>query len=258
MTEGALWAILLGGLGLVFGSFIATLAIRWPEGRSIATGRSACDGCGRPLRARELVPVLSFLIQRGRCTTCGAPIARAHLATELVAAAIGASAGLAAPGLEGAIGAGFGWLLLALAALDWAALWLPDRLTAALALGGVGEGVFTAFGPTLADRLIGGAAGFGTLWLVAALYRRTRGRHGMGGGDPKMLGAIGLWLGWTALPMLVLIACLVGLCAVAAMALSGRRLDRASPLPFGVMLAVAAWLCWLGMRAPLYLPAATG
>ncbi|WP_164153873.1 prepilin peptidase, partial [Stenotrophomonas maltophilia] len=84
----------LGVLGLVFGSFIATLAIRWPAGRAISRGRSECDSCGKGLRAGELVPVMSYLFQRGRCRGCGAPIGVSHVLTELLGGAIGVAAAL--------------------------------------------------------------------------------------------------------------------------------------------------------------------
>lgn len=239
--------LLLGVLGLVFGSFIATLAIRWPEGRSVSKGRSGCDSCGKELTARELVPVLSFALQRGRCRGCRAAIAPSHVVTELIGCGIGVAAGLAAPGLEGAAGAVFGWLLLALAALDLAALWLPDALTGALALGGLAVGLSGLTEPSLTDRLVGGAAGCGILWLVALVYRALRGRHGLGGGDPKMFGAIGLWLGWRALPFVLLAACLAGLASVVVMLLAKRRVDGAVRLPFGTMLAIGAFGLWLVM-----------
>lgn len=175
------WPILLGISGAVFGSFIATIAIRWPEGRSALHGRSACDGCGRGLAWFELVPVAGFVALRGRCRTCGARIAAGHVVTELLGAAVGIVAGLVAPGWEGVAGAACGWLLLALGAIDLAAFWLPDVLTGALAVAALGGGL-AGFAPSLPDRLIGGAAGFGALWLVAAGYRRARGRIGLGGG----------------------------------------------------------------------------
>jgi leader peptidase (prepilin peptidase) / N-methyltransferase len=243
--EPWVWPALLGVLGLVFGSFIATLAIRWPQERSVLRGRSHCDGCGKALEARELVPVLSHLLQRGRCRSCGARIAPSHLVTELIGGAIGVSAGLVAPGMEGAGGAVFGWLLLALAAIDLAAFWLPDVLTGALAAAGLAAGLVTDVPPPLQERLIGGIGGFGVLWLIAAAYRAVRGRHGLGGGDPKMLGGIGLWLGWHSLPLVVLAACLVGLAAVLALGLVGRRLSGTTRLPFGTLLAVAAFATWL-------------
>ncbi|MBO9622746.1 MAG: prepilin peptidase [Sphingomonas sp.] len=256
-TEAWLWPILLGVLGLVFGSFIATLAIRWPQERSALKGRSQCDGCGKGLGARELVPVLSYVLQRGRCRACGAAIAPSHLVTELIGGAIGVSAGLVAPGVEGACGAVFGWLLLALAAIDFAAFWLPNALTGALAATGLAVGLLADVPPPLTDRLIGGLAGFGTLWLVAMLYRALRGRHGLGGGDPKMLGGIGPWLGWQALPLVVLGACFVGLAAVLMLILGGRRLHGSSRLPFGVMLAVAAFGVWLAEASTPRFPPGT-
>jgi leader peptidase (prepilin peptidase)/N-methyltransferase len=237
------WPILLGVLGAVFGSFIATVAIRWPEGRSALGGRSMCDGCGRGLRWFELLPVVSFVALRGRCRTCGARIAAGHVVTELLGAGIGIVAGLVAPGWAGVAGAACGWLLLALGAIDLAAFWLPDVLTGALAVVALGGGL-AGLAPPLPDRLIGGAAGFAALSLVAAGYRLVRGRIGLGGGDPKLFGAIGLWLGWRALPMVLLIASMAGLAVVAIMAIAGRRPAATDRLPLGTLLAGAAFLCW--------------
>ena len=237
------WPILLGVVGAVFGSFIATVAIRWPAGRSALDGRSACDGCGRELAWFELVPIASFLVLRRRCRSCRARIAAGHVVTELLGAGIGIAAGLVAPGSEGVAGAACGWLLLALAAIDLAAFWLPDVLTGTLAAVAVGGGL-AGCAPSLSDRLIGGAAGFGALWLVAAGYRRARGRIGLGGGDPKLFGAIGLWLGWRALPMVLLIASVAGLAVVAVMAVRGRQMQASDRLPLGTLLAGAAFGCW--------------
>ncbi|OSZ66786.1 prepilin peptidase [Sphingomonas sp. IBVSS2] len=240
------WAVLLGVLGLVFGSFIATLAIRWPEGRTISRGRSECDSCGRGLHAGELVPVISYVLQRGRCRGCGAPIRMSHVLTELLGGAIGVAAAIASPDPAGAAGAAFGWLLLTLAALDVAALWLPNALTGLLAAAGLATGL-AGLDPPLDARLLGGAAGFGVLWLVAWGYKRLRGRQGLGGGDPKLFGGIGLWLGWQALPLVLLAACLIGLAGVLGLMLGGRRVTATDRLPFGVMLAAAAFAVWLGL-----------
>lgn len=240
------WPVLLGVLGAVFGSFIATLAIRWPEGRSVAQGRSACEHCGAVLGPAELVPVFSFFRQRGQCLHCGGPIARSHVVTELLALAIGVVAGLAAPGAEGAAGAVFGWLLLALAALDLAAFWLPNGLNAALAASGLAVGAL-GIGAPIEARLIGGVTGFAALWGVAWAYKRLRGRQGLGGGDPKLFGAIGCWLGWEALPLVLLAACLIGLAAVLGMMSAGRRVQGTDRMAFGVLLAAAAWTIWLGL-----------
>jgi leader peptidase (prepilin peptidase)/N-methyltransferase len=136
----------------------------------------------------------------------------------------------------------FGWLLLALAAIDLRAYLLPNGLTATLAIAGLALGRMP-----LDARLIGGALGFAALWLVAASYHRLRGRVGLGGGDPKMFGAIGCWLGWQALPTVLLAACVIGLSIVLERVLSGREVSGGMRLPFGALLAPAAFAVWLGM-----------
>ena len=246
MPEALFWPIALGVLGTIMGSFIAALVIRWPKGRSVMHGRSACDACEAPLRRFELVPLASAAIQRGRCRRCGARIDPRHWQIEACAALIGVAAGLASASSVGVAGAVFGWLLLALAALDVTDLWLPDRLTAPLALGGLATGVLGIV-PALPDRLIGGAAGFLALWLIATGYRRLRGRDGMGGGDPKLFGAIGLWLGWRLLPAVLLIAALTGLGLALLGHVRGRRIAADTQMPLGALLAIAAYPAWLAM-----------
>ncbi len=240
------WPLALGALGAIFGSFIAALVIRWPQGRSVVAGRSACDACARTLAPTDLVPVLSFLIQRGRCRTCGARIDPLHCWMEVSALLIGVVSGLVAPGWTGLGGAIFGWLLLTLAALDVAAFWLPDRLTATLAVAGLGAGA-AGLDPGIADRMIGGVAGYGVLAAIALGYRAWRGRDGMGGGDPKLMGAIGLWLGWRLLPAVLVIASVIGLGVALFAHLTGRQVSRDSALPFGALLAAAAYPAWIAM-----------
>jgi leader peptidase (prepilin peptidase)/N-methyltransferase len=240
------WAALLGGAGAIAGSFIAALVIRWPQGQSVSVGRSHCDRCGRMLSVVDLVPLVSALALRGRCRYCSAAIDPRHWQIELAAAAIGATAGLAVGSPWAVAGAVFGWLLLALAALDAAAFWLPDRLTVTLAFGGLATGPL-GVPPALVDRLVGGAAGFVVLWLIAAGYRWARGREGLGGGDPKLLGAIGLWLGWRWLSTVLVLACLIGFAVVLRRALAGDRVAATDRLPFGALLAIAAYPVWFIM-----------
>jgi len=236
-------------LGAVFGSFLATVAIRWPGEASALRGRSACDGCGAPIGPRRLVPVLSFFLQRGRAACCGAPIDRVHPAGEIAGAAIGAASfAVAADPVTGLAGALFGGFLLLLALLDARAFWLPDRLTGALAIAGLASGL-AGLDPPLADRAIGGAAGFLLFAAVRFAYRRLRGREGMGGGDVKLFGAIGLWLGWRLLPLTLFAAAATGLLLALVLHLSGRPMGGATRLPFGIFLAIAAWLVWLGVEA---------
>ena len=244
MVDVWLWPVALGVLGAVLGSFIATLVIRWPQERSVMHGRSHCDACDVVLGPRDLIPLLSALLSRGRCRRCKATIDPRHWQIELAALGIGAVAGLVVAGPTALAGAVFGWLLLALAALDISDFWLPDPLTLALALAGVAAGV-AGVEPPLVDRLIGGAAGFAALWLVGFTYKRLRGREGLGGGDPKLLGAIGLWLGWRMLPAVLLLAALTGLALVLLGMLRGRAAKLDDRVPFGALLAIAAYPAWL-------------
>jgi leader peptidase (prepilin peptidase)/N-methyltransferase len=243
-----IWPLALAGAvaGAVAGSFIATIAIRWPQGRSVMRGRSACDACGRTLGIVDLIPLLGFLIRRGRCVECGAPIDRRHPIVELAAALIGGTALAASSDIAGAAGALFGWLLLLLALLDIDHHWLPDRLTATLAATGIAAGLL-GIGPPLADRLIGAVAGFASLAVIAVTYRAVRRREGMGGGDPKLFGAIGAWLGWHALPFVLLGASVVGLIAVLVAVARRQPMSRTTRLPFGALLAVAAFPVWVVM-----------
>ncbi|WP_326524394.1 prepilin peptidase [Sphingomonas sp.] len=237
MSDAALWPLALGVLGAVFGSFIATVTLRWPH--SAFAGRSHCDGCGRVLHGLELVPIVSWVVLRGRCRTCDGRVAAIHPAVELLGAGIGIAAGVVLPDLAGAAGAIFGWLLLAAGTIDFRTFRLPDPLTMTIAVGGLAAGG-VGLSPTLVERAWGGLAGFAALWVVAAGYRLLRGREGLGGGDPRLFGAIGLWLGWRALPEVLLIASLAGL-AVAVL----LRMRRTARFPFGTVLAPAAFAVWL-------------
>lgn len=228
----------LGGVtGLVVGSFLATLVLRWPAGRTTG-GRSACDGCGAALGPAELVPLLSYLMQGGRCRRCRAAIDPRHPVIELAAGAVGASALFVSPGVAGLSLAVTGWLLLALAALDAEALWLPDRLTLPFAILGIVDAAL--FDPDgLRARLLGVVGGFLLLEAIRRLYVLLRRREGMGGGDPKLFGAIGAWLGWAGLPLVLALAGIVGLGWIAARRIGGRTVPV--ELPLGSLMALAAW-----------------
>lgn len=226
-------------IGLVVGSFIATLVLRWPEGRSVL-GRSRCDGCGRSLGALDLVPLLSALASRGHCRTCKAAINPFHGRVELGSALIGAVALVLVPGTAGWLWALFGWLLLPLALLDARHFWLPDRLSALLAI----SGLLLAgpmLGPTLSDRWIGALAGGLTLALMAWAYRRARGTEGMGGGDPKLVAAIGTWLGWQVLPLMLLLASFGGIVWAVIAQRQGDPPVGERRIPFGVFACAAAF-----------------
>jgi leader peptidase (prepilin peptidase)/N-methyltransferase len=236
-----IWPAIGAGLGLVMGSFIALLTWRLPQGLAI-TGRSRCDGCGARLGVAELVPLLSYLVQRGRCRQCGMAIASRHLAIELAAAAIGAALLWRLPGPDGLVTALAGWWLLALIVLDVEHFWLPDALTLPLL-----PLALLIPGPALAEKLWGAALGFGALWLVGWAYRARTGREGLGGGDPKLLAGLGALLGGWALPFLVTGAAALGLALAGLDRLRGRAVSATTRLPFGALLAgVALLLLWLG------------
>lgn len=249
LATGPLWGGVAGAvLGAVIGSFLATLVIRWPQDRSVMRGRSACDCCGRVLGIIDLLPLVGFMLRRGRCATCHAPIDRRHVTIELVCAVVGAASLGVAPDIAGLLGAAFGWLLVALAALDTEHFWLPNPLVAAVALVGA-AGLMLGYAPDLVSRLAGGVAGYAALALIAISYRAVRRRHGMGGGDPKLLGAIGLTLGWQALPFVLLGASLAGLVLVAIRRLCGESVRGDQQVPLGALMAVVAWPIWLFTHA---------
>lgn len=228
---------LLGALlGAVIASFLATLVIRWPQGLKVSAGRSRCDHCLRPLRAFELVPLVSYLALRGKCRTCGTRIDPMLPAIEL----LGALTGTACLALREPLLAPFLLALLALAAFDLRHLWLPTALVlAAAGLALLAPPLDPCAGPGL--RLAGGAAGFAVLAAVGFAFRRVTGRTGLGGGDPRLFGAIGLWAGPFELPLLLLVACAIGFADYA------RRRPRSAtgediPLPFGAYLCAATFL----------------
>lgn len=239
-----LWPSLGALLGLVAGSFLATLVIRWPEGQQLS-GRSRCDSCGAVVAWVDLVPLLGWLALKGRCRACGAAIDPRHPLFEIMAAAIGLLAMLAVPGPQGLWGAVLGWVLLALLALDLQHYWLPDRLTLPLLALGLAGGM-----GTLPERLLGAATGGGGLLLLALLYRWLRGREGLGLGDVKLMAALGAWLSLGLLGPLLLAASVAGL-AFAAVARWRRTAEDGAVMrvPFGACLALAGFPMWLAANA---------
>ena len=228
--------------GLIAGSFLGLVAARWPRGEQVLLGRSHCDDCGRALGPSELIPLVSYMVQRGRCRHCGAPISPSAPLFEVLAAVVGALVFAIAETPLAFTWLMFGWALLLLAALDLSHFWLPDRLTLPLAAAGLMVGA--AKGALLLS-LIGAAVGWAALVILGAMYRGARGREGLGGGDPKLLAAIGAWLGPGALPVVLLIGAVSGLVAAGILKLRGHEIGSGTALPFGVFLVVGAagFLC---------------
>lgn len=224
-------------LGAIWGSFVAALCSRWPRGERVSDGRSHCDQCQTTLAAKDLVPILSYLGLKGKCRYCGHLIGAGALYTELASAAIGLVSILTLANGPAVAAAVFGWLLLPLIILDFNKLWLPNRLVIVLAIAGLFVGPFLTPQIGWLDRILGGICGFLSLELIRQAFRKLRNIEGMGGGDPKLFGAIGIWLGWQALPMTLLLSCLFGFAFVAVG--YARRNKSIQQLPFGSFLSVA-------------------
>lgn len=240
-----------GALGAIVGSFLGAALVRLPRGESVMAGRSRCDGCGRTLRAADLIPIVSFLALRGHCRTCVAPIDRWQFAAEAGGMLVGvATAGFARDGAMLGLGLVLGWQLLLLGLLDLRHMWLPDRLLVLLAASGATPAALVAIhDPTLlAGPTLGAVLGFVLLWLPAWLYRRMRARDGLGAGDPKLLGAIGLWLGPLGVVETLLGGTIFGLTAAAGLALAGRKPTAETALPFGTCLALAGFAVYLSQN----------
>jgi leader peptidase (prepilin peptidase) / N-methyltransferase len=243
------------GWGLVvaapfIGSFLGVLIRRLPEGRPIVWARSACEACGAGLTASELVPLVSWVIARGRCGHCGRPVGWFYPAVELAALAAALIA-LAVDDIETAwLDCLLGWWLLALAWIDVRRLILPDVLTLPLIVAGL-LAAAVLDPDSLAERALGAALGYLALRAVAWAYLRLRGREGLGQGDAKLLAAAGAWLGAVALPQVILVAALSALLVAAALRFSGRTMHAHSALPFGPFLALAIWALWLFGPLPL-------
>jgi leader peptidase (prepilin peptidase) / N-methyltransferase len=226
------------------GSFLGVVVQRLPERRPIVLGRSSCDGCGQVLRTLDLVPLATWLVRRGRCACGQVALGFFYPGIELAALAFAISAVAVTSGWLLGASLALGWTLLALAAIDLRHFILPDLLT--LPLIPAGLAVAWLDDPArLPDHAIGAAAGFAAFALTGWLYQRLRGRAGLGGGDAKLLAAAGAWLGWPALPGVVVIAATSALLVIAARTLAGRPIGPQAPIAFGPYLALGLWLLWL-------------
>lgn len=210
-------------------------------------GRSACEKCGATIATYDLVPVFSYLALRGKCRRCGEAIGAESVRTEILAALIGAISLLMLPPGEALAASVLGWFLLPLAILDYRHLWLPDALVLALAALGMAGGPILMPHLDWTDRAIGALGGFLALTAVRFAYHKLRHREGMGAGDPKLFAAIGIWFGWPMLPMILLLASIIGLAHAAFARFVTMR--HGAALPLGSYLALSALL--LAWCAPL-------
>lgn len=197
---------------------------------------SACPACGHQIRAWENIPILSYLLLRGRCSQCKTPISMRYPIVEGLSGILSAFAawqlGFGVAGLTALL---FIWALLALTFIDFDTQLLPDSITQPLLWLGLivnFSGTFTA----LQSAVTGAIAGYLTLWSVYWLFKLTTGKEGMGFGDFKLLAAIGAWLGWQVLPLTILLSSLVGAVVGITLILFAGR-GRQIPIPFGPYLA---------------------
>ena len=251
-------------LGLLVGSFLNVVILRMPEmleqawrdsaaeileqpvdaaakRTGLVTPASACPACGAGIKPRHNIPVISWLLLRGKCAACGARISWQYPFVELASAVLsGIIAWYFGWGMACLLALIFTWVLIALTGIDWRTQFLPDALTLPLLwlgmLASLG-GYFTT--PT--DAIAGAVAGYLLLWSVYHGFRLLTGKEGMGYGDFKLLAAFGAWLGWQSLPLIILLASFSGMIIGVGMMLSGH-LARGKPMPFGPFLAIAGWL----------------
>jgi leader peptidase (prepilin peptidase)/N-methyltransferase len=207
--------------------------------------RSRCPGCARPIAARDNVPVLSWLLLRGRCRHCAHPISVGYPLVEL------ASAGLTlavvwhfGAGWMAALASVFGWILLAAAVIDLRTTLLPDDLTLALLWLGLLGAAAGVTGVTPVDAIIGAMGGYLILWGLFHAFRLLTGKEGMGYGDFKLLAALGAWVGWQGLPVVILLSSVAG-AAIGIGIIVVRGQDRNIPIPFGPYLAAGGWIALL-------------
>ena len=247
--------------GLVVGSFLNVVAWRgaalWrliddvaPDSRGdLVAPRSYCLSCKSPLGWIDLIPVLGYLVRRGRCRRCGARIG-AHYPLVELAGAGAAVLSLAAfgPTFDALFASAALFLLLAIAEVDRQTTYIPDALSQPLLWLGLLANIGDRFAP-LPDAVIGGAAGYLSFAAVALAYRALRGREGLGEGDAVLLAAIGAWTGWALLPFVVLAAAVGALALTLLAMLRKRSFTPETEIPFGPALAAAGAAALLLSRA---------
>lgn len=245
-------------LGLLVGSFLNVVIHRLPkmmeqgwlqqcaelrgenpagtEPYNLLTPRSACPHCQHAISASENIPVLSYLLLHGKCRGCGAAISPRYPVIEAVSAMLcGFAAWHFGFGMAAFAALLLIWALLALTAIDFDTQLLPDDITQPLIWAGLLvnlNGTFT----TLPAALLGAVFGYLALWSVYWLFKLTTGKEGMGYGDFKLLAALGAWLGWQLLPLIIILSSMVGAVVGIILIVAAKR-GREIPIPFGPYLA---------------------
>ncbi|MES2350234.1 MAG: A24 family peptidase [Pseudomonadota bacterium] len=259
-------SLIAGLFGLLFGSFLNVVIHRLPKmmqresdnyvasesGKqlphtdryNLMVPRSACPHCKHQITALENIPVVSYLVLRGRCSNCKAPISPRYPAVEALTGALSAVMiwhfGSGWAGLSTLL---FLYALIAMTFIDFDTQLLPDDLTYPLLWAGLIMNINGTFVP-LRDAVIGAAAGYLVLWSIYWLFKLATGKEGMGYGDFKLLAALGAWMGWTMLPTIILLSSVVGAIVGIALIVFAKH-GRNNPIPFGPYLAAAGLVAML-------------
>lgn len=267
-TFPALFVVMVAIFSLVIGSFLNVVIYRLPKMMendwqqeyqayfnadtaaaparfNLAVPRSACPACNAPVQARDNVPVLSWLLLKGKCRSCSAPISARYPVVEAMTAVLSAVvAWKLGFGLAAAVIIFTTWVLIALTFIDIDKMLLPDQLTLPLLwlalLFSLSDSAFV----NPAQAIVGAAAGYLSLWSVYWLFKLLTGKEGMGYGDFKLLAVFGALLGASQLPLIILLSSLVG-AVVGITLLSVQGKDKATPIPFGPYIAAAGWIALL-------------
>jgi len=218
---------------------------------TLSTPGSACPACKAPIKAWQNIPVVSWLMLRGRCAACKSNISVRYPLVEFTTGLL--SAGVAwhfGFGAAAACGLLITWSLIALTGIDIDHHLLPDGITLPLMWAGllasiiVGPMAGNPIPVSARDALIGAASGYVSLWLVFHAFRLITGKEGMGYGDFKLFAALGAWLGWKLLPLVILLSALTG-AVIGILMIVLRDRDRSVPMPFGPYLAAAGWIAMM-------------
>jgi leader peptidase (prepilin peptidase)/N-methyltransferase len=262
LTEPLLAAVVAGVVGLCVGSFLNVVIHRLPKmldrgwreqcaelsgspapelpRYNLITPRSHCPACDHRIAWYENIPIASYVFLRGRCSACHAPISQRYPVVELLTAALTVAAVIRFGATPAAVaGSVLLWSLIALTFIDFDTQLLPDNITLPLLWAGLVANVAGFLpGVSLRDAVIGAIVGYLLLWTIYWLFKLIRGKEGMGYGDFKLLAALGAWLGWQMLPLIVLLSSVVGaMIGLGLVAFKGR--DHQIPLAFGPYLAIA-------------------
>ena len=259
------YALALAALpfGLIIGSFLNVVILRFPEQLknnwrresedflglpseptekiTLSVPASRCPSCGVPIKPWHNIPVISYVFLRGKCTACSTPISIQYPLVELLC-------GLATAFIVYQFGLSlmtaycllFSWVLIALTGIDYYDQLLPDQITLPLLWVGLFANLSSTFVP-INEAVIGALAGYLSLWSVFWIFKLVTGKEGMGYGDFKLLAALGAWMGWQMLPLIIILSTFVG-ALVGIVGVIVKSKDRQVPIAFGPFLAMAGWI----------------